>query len=164
MIKLRIEKHPSFRAFGQKTWISGQDNEQFAVFWASARENGLTDTLRKVSGSNPGPVTGSHLFGISCVEKDPNDRAFFFFIAAEAPEGMELPDKLEEYHVPACEWAVFENSGNTADALIAAEMYAFMEWLPASAYEHANAPELEGYPAHHSTVEFWLPVRPKKSS
>ena len=48
-------------------------------------------------------------------------------------------------------------------SLIDAEMYAFMEWLPASQYKHDNAPELEVYPSHdNKLVEFWIPVVDKQ--
>ncbi len=50
------------------------------------------------------------------------------------------------------------------EALIDAEMYAFTQWLPASAYRHANAPELEVYPARDGNpVEFWLPIALRSS-
>ena len=71
---------------------------------------------------------------------------------------------LESYQVPAATWAVFRNPGPMPGALIAAEMYAFTEWLPASGYRHAPAPELEVYlpeavvRASGVLCEFWLPI------
>ena len=101
-------------------------------------------------------VTKSDVLGVSCVEKDPNNRAFDFYIASECSE----LDGYEEYVVPAATWAIFRTKGKLPQALVNAEMYAFMEWLPTSGYEHAVAPELEVYPADESeTVEFWLPVK-----
>ena len=161
MIEARIEEKPAFHIAGQKTWISGQDNEQFGVFWRESHENGLIDTLRELRDHTPGPVTKSLVFGVSCVEKDPSDRAFDFFIAAEIM-GKDIAEDLAHYTVPACKWAIFTNKGDLPMSLIDAEMYAFMEWLPSSAFKHANAPELEVYPAQDDAlVEFWLPIADK---
>lgn len=158
MINVRIEQKPAFSIAGRKVWISGQDNEQFGAFWREARDSGLIGALRSLSVNGPGAVTHGDVFGVSCVERDPNDRAFYFFIAAEYDGGC-MPDGLECHAVPAAQWAVFSNTGDMPKALIDAEMFAFMEWLPSSGYTHALAPELEVYPAHDaSLVEFWLPI------
>ena len=158
MITMRILDAPAFRAVGKKTWISGQDNAAFAEFWRAARESGLIGALSHLAGGRPGAVTGSTVFGVSRVEKDPANRAFDFFIAAEA-EGAGGDSSLESFEVPAARWAIFENSGPMPGALVDAELYAFFTWLPTSGYEHAHAPEMEVYPARgDGAVEFWLPI------
>ena len=160
MVEVRIEEKPAFDALGRKVFITGQDNEQFGRFWEESRQNGLLEQLRALNDNRPGPVTGSTTFGISCVEKNPDNRAFDFYIATEAGERMD--EMLERHPVPACKWAIFANHGELAQALIEAEMYAFLQWLPASGYKHALAPELEVYPAHDNTlVEYWLPITKK---
>lgn len=157
MVDVRIEEKPAFRVVGESTWISGQDNEQFGRFWDKAHSEGLIDRLRALNGGEAGSVTGATTFGVSCVDKDPNDRAFTFFIAAEC-DG-EAPQGLESREIPACTWAIFRSRGELPMALIEAEMHAFMEWLPKSGYRHDNAPELEVYPTgDEKEVEFWLPV------
>ena len=161
MINVRIEEKPLFDIVGQKTWISGQDNEQFGAFWEQSHKNGLIKMLRELRNNIPGIVTGSYVFGVSCVEKDPSNRAFNFFIATENSDGIKGVD-LVNYTVPDCKWAIFTNHGDLPMSLISAEMYAFMEWLPSSQYKHANAPELEVYPVHNDKlVEFWLPIDEK---
>ena len=158
MISVRLVDAPSFAVVGRKTWIAGQDNAAFGAFWQACRQDGLIDRLRALRGGEPGPITDSLVLGVSCVERDPSDRAFDFYVAAESGE-HDCNDALERYVVPAATWAVFENRGPLPEALIAAEMYAFMEWLPASGYRHALAPELEVYPARGDDLaEFWLPV------
>lgn len=162
MIEVRVESKPAFSVIGKKTWISGQDNEQFGRFWKSSHESGLIERLRAHREGVPSPVTNSLTFGVSCVEKDPNDRAFFFYIATE--QAGEKPDDMEAYTVPASEWAIFSNkaeSGEIGMALVEAEMHAFMKWLPESPYRHAAAPEIEVYPPV-SSVEFWLPIETKE--
>lgn len=158
MVKVRIEEKPSFSVVGKKTWISGQNNEEFGAFWKESHESGLIKELYDLTQNQPGKITNSNVFGISCVEKDPNNRAFHFFIAAETDK--EISDSgLESYIVPASIWAIFESYGDLPMSLIEAEMYAFMEWLPSSSYRHALAPELEVYPSNdQKAVEFWLPI------
>lgn len=163
MISMRIEEKPSFLIAGQKIWISGQDNQQFGDFWEASKQNGLIQRLTALGGHVPGAVTKSHVFGVSRVENDPLNREFYFWIAAEA-DGCVVPEDFETYRVPACKWAVFSNTGALPMSLVDAEMFAFLEWLPASPYRHANAPELEVYPAQdENLVEFWLPVIEKES-
>ncbi len=161
MVTVRIEDKPAFTVAGRRVWISGQDNEQFGRFWAEAHANGLIDRLRALRQDQPGPITASLTFGVSCVDEDPDNRAFDFYIAAET-DGPATGDDLERRVIPACKWAIFANRGALPGALIESEMHAFMEWLPQSGYAHDNAPELEVYPAHDGTLaEFWLPIKAK---
>lgn len=165
MVKVRIERKPEVKVIGRKIWISGTDNELFGQFWQKSKEDGLLDMLYQLRCKRLSPVLNSMTMGISCVEKDPVDRSFYFMIAAESNECPEGHD-LEEYTIPACDWAVFENQGNMPFALIEAEMHAFMEWLPTSDYIHDNAPEMELYPPckleeGNTLVEFWLPIKKK---
>ncbi len=166
MVKVRIERKPEFKIVGRKIWISGtDDNELFGNFWRESNENGLVELLHKLRDDKHETIIDSGVFGVSCVEKDPSNRSFYFFIAAECDECPKDSD-LEEYLVPASEWAVFENKGVIPDSLVESEMYAFMKWLPNSKYVHANAPEMEVYPYSNdpeagTLTEFWLPIREK---
>ena len=71
---------------------------------------------------------------------------------------------LEIYRVPASHWAVFACVGKIPEAIVRSEIYAFTEWLPASGYDHALAPEMEVYfPGNDGNsddcyCEFWLPI------
>jgi AraC family transcriptional regulator len=161
-VKMRLLDRPAFRIAGWKTYISGPDNEQFGRFWVKAREEGLLgifDRIRQETGHFQGPQTSSAVLGVSRVEKDPAQRDFDYMIAIEIPEEFQA-EGLEFYQVPAVRWAVFECRGKIPDALVASEMFAFMEWLPNSGYRHALAPEMEVYPASSAedVMEFWLPV------
>lgn len=162
MIKHRSVTRPAFKVAGKKTWIGGQDNEAFGCFWEQCRREGLLDTLALVSGMQPGPQTGGVTLGVSLVAENPANRAFYYLIGVELPEGADS-NGLEVYETPAGQWEVFECRGQIPFSIVEAEMYAFMEWLPASGYEHAHAPEMEVYPDGESSddyvCEFWLPVR-----
>jgi len=165
MVKIRIEEHPDFKILGQKKWIFGTDTHLFENFWKQSHENGLINRLKEIRHNNLGPVTNSMILGISCVEEDPTNRNFNFYIATEKDQEV-FDENLDEYTVPASKWAIFESIGDMPKALLEAEIYAFNEWLPNSNYIHANAPELEVYPpsdneSGFSIVEFWLPIKNK---
>jgi AraC family transcriptional regulator len=165
MIKYRIVEKPAFEVLGKKTWISGQDNSLFGRFWVQCREAGLFEIFERLRGDQPGLQTNGSVLGISCVEKDPANRAFYYMIAMESPE--KSSGELENYHVPASQWAVFECIGKVPEAIVKSEIYAFTEWLPSSEYEHARAPEMEVYfpgndgNSEDSYCEFWLPITKK---
>lgn len=162
MIKHRLIETPAFDVIGKKTWISGQDTELFGRFWVDCQKLGLFELFEQLRGNQPGMRTKSSLLGISCVEQDPTNRAFYYMIAIEKPE--KESKALELYHIPESLWAVFECVGPVPASIVQAEIYAFTEWLPGSGYEHAKAPEMEVYfggndgASENNYCEFWLPI------
>jgi AraC family transcriptional regulator len=164
MSQFRIVERPAFDVIGKKTWISGQDNDLFGIFWEKCKAEGLFGIFEKINGFQPGSQTNGTTLGISQVEKDPSNRAFYYMIAIEKTK--DCPDtELECYQVPSSTWAVFECRGKIPGSIVEAEMYAFMQWLPASGFMHASAPEmevyLEGEISDDYVCEFWLPVQGK---
>ena len=163
MIEPRFIERSAFDVVGKKTWISGQDNDLFASFWAAARTDGLLAQLNALNSQCPGPQPQGIVLGISQVERDPARRAFYYWIAVEKPVGIDFPD-LDTYRVPAACWAVFDCWGEIPQAIVTSEIYAFTNWLPASGYMHAPAPEMEVYlPVSSASgerpgCEFWLPI------
>jgi AraC family transcriptional regulator len=161
--RYRIVQRPAFQVAGKKTWISGQDNSLFGRFWEQCEAEGLFEVFRQIGGLRPGPQTGGVTLGVSCVERDPTERNFYYLIGIEIPQDCTAAG-LESHPIPASQWAVFECHGKVPDSIVQAEMYAFTEWLPASGYAHANAPEMEVYPpesdgnSDDNYCEFWLPI------
>lgn len=154
MVKVQLEHKPAFKVTGVKTWISKV--EDFHDFWEQCHRNGTIPRLKSLN-NVPGAITKSHIFGVSRVENDPDNRDFYFFIATEGDGFGE--EMFETFTIEESLWAIFMCSGEVTKALFEAEMYAFKKWLPSSGYKHAFAPELEVYPANDSDcVEFWLPV------
>ena len=163
MVPYRIVTRPSFQIVGRKTWIAGTDNEAFGRFWSHCHADGFIASLAELRGDTPNPQTAGAVIGLSCVEADPTRRQFDFFICIETPADLDgavvAAQGMERHVVPATDWAVFEAHGEMPGALVAAEMYAFTEWLPASGYVHAPAPEMEVYPPTDVPYcEFWLPI------
>jgi AraC family transcriptional regulator len=168
MINYRIIERPAFEVIGKKVWIAGiDDNEAFGRFWDFCRKEGLFTIFDCIRDHQPGAQTNGLTLGVSRVELDPTQRSFYYMIAIEKPKSYPAMDDLEAYMVPATPWAVFECHGKVPEAIVEAEMFAFMEWLPASDYVHANAPEMEVYPQESGgqnddqTCEFWLPIKKK---
>ena len=161
MVNYRLVERPAFEILGKKTWIAGQDNALFGQFWAKCQAEGLFQVFEALSGMQPGTQTHGVTLGVSCVEQDPTNRAFYYYIAIEKPPS-DAPADLESRLVPASLWAVFEARGPIPDALVEAEMFAFSQWLPQSGYVHAAAPEMEAYPPTDNDqapyCEFWLPI------
>lgn len=161
MVNFRIIERPAFDVVGRKTYISGPDNAQFGRFWQACQHNGLLGTFWHLRAHLVGAQTGGLTLGISQVEQDPAKREFFYMIAIEKPANCpaNLLEGLESYTVPTARWAVFECHGKPPESIVKAEMFAFMEWLPTSGYEHALAPEMEVYPnLGNEYCEFWLPI------
>lgn len=155
MVNVEIKEVEEFKVSGEKCYISGQDNNQFAVFWEKLNTNGTVETLKQHSSNPKTNHTKSLIMGVSRVEKDPENRAFDFYIASEC----ENVKGFETFTIPKCTWAIFKAVGDVKiSGLIDSEMYAFMEWLPKSNYKHALAPEIEVYPSDNGPVEFWLPI------
>lgn len=163
MIGVRIVERPAFEVIGVKTWISGQDNDLFGRFWQQCAQDGSLHRLEQIRAGQVGPQTGGVVLGVSCVEKNPANRAFHYLIGIEKPADWDGED-LERYWVPASQWAVFACHGQMPSALVRAEMFAFGEWLPSSLYVHALAPEMEVYLPQCAAgegeiaCEFWLPI------
>lgn len=159
MVPYRLVTRPAFRVVGKQTWIGDQDNDLFGRFWQQCRDEGLFQTFERLASFLPGAVTNGVTLGISHVEENPAVRQFFYQVAVEYPSG-EIPEGLQAFIVPASQWAVFECHGPVPDAIVEAEMFAFMQWLPASGFQHALAPEMEVYPPQtgQDYAEFWLPI------
>jgi len=157
MVEVNVEPRPAFSIIGQKTFITSQD--QFATFWSASHENGVIGLLNEIRAEHGNPITqGTHI-GLSCTEKDPTNRDFYFYVAVEYPNIENKYNHLETHNVLSFDWAIFSKNSRAISALIECEMYAFKEWLPSSGYKHAFGPEMEVY-HEGEKIEFWLPVLP----
>ena len=66
---MRVEGKPAFTIIGRKTWIGGQNNEEFGQFWTEAETNGLLTLLGSIRGPESCPVTGAEYLGLSGGER-----------------------------------------------------------------------------------------------
>ncbi len=157
MVSVRIEDKEAFNIIGVKTWIPETDNNAFAEFWRKCHQEGDVEEIKKFNKNKDNSCTKSAILGLSCTEKDPSIRSFYFYIAAETDEASNQ-GKYEVYKVKPYKWAIFSTEGKDVDALLECEMYAWKEWLPNNIYEHDNGPEMEVY-FDENKIEYWLPVK-----
>ena len=96
------------------------------------------------------------VLGVSvCIQEE--DWRYYIAVSSDADTG----NRLEEYVVPAATWAVFSGAG-AGISIQELERRIAAEWLPASGYEFADAPDIEVYfePDPQDTrYEVWVPVR-----
>jgi predicted transcriptional regulator YdeE len=158
MVTVRFQEKPAFRVIGIKTWIPGTDNAAFGRFWQQCHADGTVAGIRKYCKDAQVSQTRSTILGLSCTEKDPTVRSFDFFVAVETDEDQDQ-GRYEVRTVPSHRWAIFSNEGSDLEALMACEMYAWMEWLPGNGiYVHDLGPELEVY-FQRGIIEYWIPIR-----
>lgn len=153
----RIEEREAFRIVGVKAHFDMSLEESFAQvpqFWAQTMQSGMAAAVCALPAKEP-----CGLLGVStCM----NGRDFDYYIAmaTDAP----VPEGMAEYTVPACTWAMFECVGPMPQAIQQLQTRIVSEWLPASGYEYADAPDIEVYPQGDTQspdyrCEVWLPVR-----
>ena len=148
----RVEALDAFSLAGYAAPIGKTLAENFravpALWERMAREEALPGILRMQTGPLPGLLGASR-------ETGEGWQYMIGVCADRAGEGMAL------WRVPACHWAVFSGQGAMPTAIQEVERRAVLEWLPASGYEYANAPDIEVYlvpEPQDAAFEVWLPV------
>jgi AraC family transcriptional regulator len=152
-----IEEREAFRIVGAKAHFDMSVEESFAKvpqFWAQTTQSGLAAAICALPAKEP-----CGLLGVStCM----NGRDFDYYIAVatDAP----VSESMEAYTVPAATWAIFECVGPMPQAIQQLQTRVVSEWLPASGYEYADAPDIEVYTQGDTQspdyrCEVWLPVR-----
>lgn len=151
----RIETKESFRIIGVSRPLEKEIENNFMVvpdMWQNAVTNG---TVQKLAALMDTPPMG--LLGVSVCN---NEEQWKYFIAVSSTK---TSDEFEEYLIPASTWAIFSGSG-TNQSIQELEKQIVTEWLPASGYEYANAPDIEVYinpDPENAQYEVWIPVDKK---
>ena len=153
----RIEERDAFRIVGAKAHFGMNLEESFSEvpkFWAQTVQSGMAQAVCALPMKEP-----CGLLGVStCM--DGHDFDYYIAVATDAP----VPAGMAEYTVPAGTWAMFECVGPMPQAVQQLQTRIVSEWLPASGYEYADAPDIEVYPEGNTQsadyrCEVWLPVR-----
>jgi len=151
----RIEAKGAFRIVGVSAPLQDELAENFTAvpkLWDTAASDG---TIEKLAGRMDAPPAG--LLGV-CACGDGEEWRYFIAVSSTQPAG-----EFEEYTVPASTWAIFSGSG-TGQSIQELERRAVTEWLPASGYEYADAPDIEVYlnpDPQNARYELWIPVAKK---
>ena len=152
----RIEQKEAFRIVGAKRHYCmdvEQSMQQVPLFWREAAENGTFEKICTLTTKEPCGILGV------CADMDGKDFDYYIACATEAP----VPAGMESFTVPAGTWAIFECIGPMPDAIQNLQRRVVAEWLPASGYEYADAPDIEVYSQGDTSAadyrsEVWLPI------
>lgn len=147
----RVEEKAAFRVVGISCPLNEeltQNFERIPRIWDTALTDG---TLTKLSALQEGKTQG--MLGIRVYHAE----EWKYLIAVHSDKKT---DSFEEYHVPACKWAIFEGEGTNL-SLQELEKRVITEWLPTSGYTYVNSPDIEVYikaDPKDSVYEYWLPI------
>ncbi len=156
-LNYRIEAKEAFRIIGISAPLEKEIENNFMVvptMWQEASANG---TIQKLAGMMDTPPMG--LLGVSACN---DEEQWKYFIAVSSAKAG---DEFEEYTVPASTWAIFSGTG-TNQSIQQLEQRIITEWLPASGYEYADAPDIEVYlnpDPQDAQYEVWIPVVKEKA-
>lgn len=153
----RIEKKEAFKIAGISMPLEQEIEKNFEnvpKMWAKAQMDGTIPRILSLMDAEP-----KGLLGVSACSQEGNWK--YYIAAATTKDAL---DGMEEYVVPASTWAVFpgDGTGRTVQEL---ECRIVQEWLPASGYEYADAPDIELYLGENPQdmkFEVWIPVRKKE--
>jgi len=152
-LNYRIEQKEAFRIVGIAAPLHKEIEKNFEIvpqMWQKAATDGTIPRLANMMDSQP-----MGLLGVSACN---NEEDWRYFIAVSSTQPID--ETLEEYLVPACTWAVFSGSGTNL-SIQELEQRIVTEWLPASGYDYANAPDIEVYlnaDPQNAKYEVWIPV------
>lgn len=152
----RIETKESFRIVGVSAPLHKELEKNFMIvpdLWQKASMDGTIQKLAALMDTQPRGLLGVSACG-------DQEEWKYFIAAASTKESVEF----EEYTIPASTWAVFPGSG-TNQSIQELEQRIVAEWLPASGYEYADAPDIEVYlnpDPQNAQYEVWIPVVKKQ--
>ena len=152
----RIETKEAFRIIGVSAPLDREIENNFMVLPTMWQEASVNGTIQKLAGMMDAQPMG--LLGVSVCN---DEEQWKYFIAVSSTKAS---DGFEEYSVPASTWAIFSGTG-TNQSIQELERRIITEWLPASGYEYANAPDIEVYlnpDPRNAQYEVWIPVAKKK--
>lgn len=153
----RIAEKEAFRIVGVSEPMEHDIEKNFAVIpqvWNKAAMNGTIPKLLSMMNGEPKGVLGVS----ACYEQD--NWKYFIAVASD----MAAEETLDEYIIPAFKWAIFSGEGPCPQAIQELEQRIITEWLPNSAYEYDNGPDIEVYlneDKQNAKFEVWVPVTKK---
>lgn len=150
----RVTTLDPFRVVGRKlstTMENGESYRTVPAMWQDFAQNGGPAALLPLMDAPPFGI-----LGVSDYNPDLSQSEFDYYIGVSST--APLPDGMGELWVPTCTWAVFPFINNdSAEAIQQFQQRVVMEWLPASGYQFAKAPDVELY-NEDGSMEIWLPV------
>lgn len=164
-----VERMPALRLIGFARRVNAEMSyTEIPEFWDEVYEKHLAPLL-----AGKQPETGLEraicdcrvgMYGL-CIDHDGAD-SFQYLIAGDY-NGVDVPEGMSVYELPAMEWAKFLCKGPLPSALQSINTKIFREWLPANAeFDLAFGANIEWYapgdpkdPDYESAI--WVPVKHK---
>ncbi|MCJ7856012.1 AraC family transcriptional regulator [Lachnospiraceae bacterium NSJ-143] len=151
----RIESKKEFRIVGRRHHFTGGIDESFKKapdIWLKAQNDTIPVLCR---------IIDTEVKGVLGVCTMAAAREFDYYIAVVSDKPV--PEGMEEYTVPAADWAVFECVGPMPQSVQNMQKRIALEWFPTSGYKYANAPDVELYcegdiKSEDYRCEIWIPV------
>jgi len=137
----------------------GQVRQLWRRFALRAAEIG-----QQVSGGSYGVMGGYEQPCGGMGNYDPSYGEFDYLAGVEVDSVANMPAGMESWEIPEQQYAVFVFPFRDMRQNY---RYIYQEWLPASEYQLAEAPELEFYPAtfdpddQNSEMFLYLPIKPR---
>lgn len=147
-------KKPALKIAGLSKRMSMKDDEHLIatpLFW---REFSVSERAFPMV-KNMSPL------GFVCVYTNREEQVFDYTIGVEVYKNLD--DSLKIIDIPACDWAIFEVTGDLPKAIQETWQYIYTEYMPSISYEYGDVPELEVYPDGDTTAsdykcEIWIPM------
>lgn len=159
----QIEQWPAFKLAGIKRRIKTERAfEMIPQIWDTAWKDGTMDRmfgLLQKTDYRPAGLIGMAIGG---QWGDSEDMDYFIgvtnHVETEGCKHISAPDGMEEIHMKAATWAIFEANGGLPDAVQKIYKQFYSEWLPNSGYQLEDAPVIECY-MQEGRQEVWIAVR-----
>lgn len=148
-----LVKKDAFRIIGVSEPLYHEIEKNFEIVPQMWQKVSMDGTIPKLAGMMDGQLMG--MLGVSACNGE-DDWKYFIAVASNQP----IDGTLEEYIIPAAEWAVFGGEG-IGQSIQELERRVVTEWLPTSGYEYADAPDIEVYLSpdpQNAKYEVWIPV------
>ncbi len=153
IMEYRIQDMDTFCIVGTKletTMDNGLCYRQVPAFWGEMMQNGGPNSILAQMDKQP-----MGLLGVSDYNPVLDNGNFNYYIAVSS--GKQIPHGMAELHIPASTWAIFPCREKDTLKIQEFQKKMIMDWLPASGYEFAQAPDIEVYDTE-GIMEIWLPV------
>ncbi len=153
-IQYRIEQKEAFEVFGFYTEVSINMEQAFidaSEFLRKSSEDGTLESFNRLLGRPRDPCYHAALF-------DHTETSFKYMLCYYVSQGLEIPETYTRLKFPAQTWVIFPAPGGDTPNVW---RRIYSEWLPASGYEWAEAPDIEVYLDDNPVnmhYEVWLPI------
>lgn len=160
-MEYRIEQKDAIRIVGARRAITMDFEQSFREvpqFWAEAAQDGTVERVAALCEGDPAGI-----WGVSTCNGEKQQNYYYIAAVSQQP----VPEGMFEFTIPKCTWAIFPGEGPMPNSIQDIQKRIVTEWLPSSAYEWTQAPDIEVYlepnPAK-ARFEVWLPIAKKSES